>query len=149
MIALLFFTADKGNKALLALHSGLIVLAWGILYPILVFMSTDIGAKWVYIPLQSLQLVVMTLAAFCLLMYIPTAPSLYPGAIYPGATVAMLLLAAIHWLSFILMTVADYNNQKNSADGISYVLANLHGAGQSHSQPSGEVRLCPAMVKSK
>lgn len=134
-----FFNADKGSKTLLFLHSGLTVLAWGVLYPTTVMMSTDVRAQWFYVPLQSLQAVISALAVLFLLMYLPTAPDLYPGAIYPGVTIAMLLLVAVHWLAMIVKSIISYIHQTNSED-TQYVLADLQSPEHQHSNYGGDSR---------
>lgn len=120
-----FFNADKGNKALLYSHAGLSVLGWGVLYPMTVLMSTDSRAQWLYVPLQSVQAVVVAVSVLFLLIYIPTAPNLYPGAIYPGVSIAMLFLVATHWLAMIVKSITNYIHQASPLDSTHYVLANF------------------------
>lgn len=103
-----FFNAKQGNKVFLYLHASLMVFSWVVLYPTAVLMSTDTRAQSLYVPLQSAQAICVALSILFLVLYMPTAPDLYPSAIYPKASITMLFLTAIHWLAMIVRSITQY-----------------------------------------
>lgn len=135
-----FFNAEAGNKVLLYSHASLTVLAWFILYPTTVLMSTDARTQWLYVPLQSLQVLIVSLSILCLLLYVPTAPGLYPSTIYPRVSIAMFFLSAIHWTAMILKSITHYLHQESSLDGPQYVVASSQLGEHQNSPLSGETR---------
>lgn len=108
-----FFNAEQGNKVFLYLHASLMVFSWVVLYPTAVLMSTDTRAQSLYVPLQSAQAICVALSILFLVLYMPTAPDLYPGAIYPKASIIMLFLTAMHWTAMIVKSIGQQHRENN------------------------------------
>lgn len=121
-----FFNAEQGNKVFLYLHASLMVFSWVMLYPTAVLMSTDTRAQSLYVPLQSAQAICVALSILFLVLYMPTAPDLYPGAIYPKASIIMLFLTAMHWTAMIVKSITQQHRENNLYERASSIAPEPH-----------------------